>query len=488
MSIERALTLYPRNAVTVDTGASVDVRNLDDVQGGTADATQTCTATHTQDNALRTFDPATAAGATVADAWTLQRKGWALPTADLTPTDDTNCNAILKAGTATVTFDATLSTVLGTGDTTNSQDTFFQASLWAYDPTTDVGVRIAVGGASGVTWNPQPIGGDNGVTKTITIGLEWGGSRTVTNKALASNVATLTTSAAHRFQVGMVVTVAIGDPVFDGTHTITAVGAGGSPTTFSYAKVNADVASAAASGTAVVTIVEFAQGSTLLLQLGLNTGVIANPISGTTTRTYALKVDTANTKIVWAAATVGQICRHTYSGGLTLDATRSDTVRRFRTYTGALDLAAAFDQRLTLFRSFTTALDLAAAYSRTLTASRAFTAAVDLNAARVTRAVRRAFVVGLDLSATKANNVKRGFTAALDLGATYSRVVTGFRSFAANVDLGAAYARVLTKRPSFTGGLSLGALLRICMSQEVLNRITSGGSTIVRKIMYLFDD
>jgi len=75
-----------------------------------------------------------------------------------------------------------------------------------------------------------------------------GTSRAVNNKALTSNVATLTTSANHGFKVGDVVTVAISDAVFDGTFTITAV----TSNTFSYAKTNANVTSAAATGTAII--------------------------------------------------------------------------------------------------------------------------------------------------------------------------------------------------------------------------------------------
>jgi N4-gp56 family major capsid protein len=72
----------------------------------------------------------------------------------------------------------------------------------------------------------------------------------VTNKALTSNVATLTTSAAHGLGVGQVVTVSGVDSVFNGTYTITVVG---STTTFSYAKTNADVSSATATGTVTFT-------------------------------------------------------------------------------------------------------------------------------------------------------------------------------------------------------------------------------------------
>ena len=72
----------------------------------------------------------------------------------------------------------------------------------------------------------------------------------VTNKALSSNVATLTTSVAHGLGVGQVVTVSGVDSTFNGTYTITVVG---TTTTFSYAKTASDVASAAATGTVTFT-------------------------------------------------------------------------------------------------------------------------------------------------------------------------------------------------------------------------------------------
>ena len=72
----------------------------------------------------------------------------------------------------------------------------------------------------------------------------------VTNKALTSDVATLTTSAAHGLGVGQVVTISGVDSTFNGTYTITVVG---STTTFSYAKVASNVSSTAATGTVTFT-------------------------------------------------------------------------------------------------------------------------------------------------------------------------------------------------------------------------------------------
>ena len=71
---------------------------------------------------------------------------------------------------------------------------------------------------------------------------------TISNKALTTNVATITTSAAHNFAIGQSVTVTGVDSVFNGSYVITGV----SSTTFSYAKTATNVVSASASGTATV--------------------------------------------------------------------------------------------------------------------------------------------------------------------------------------------------------------------------------------------
>jgi hypothetical protein len=75
--------------------------------------------------------------------------------------------------------------------------------------------------------------------------------RSVTNKALTSNVATLTTSVAHTYSVGDVVVVTSVDATFNGTVIVTGV----TSTTFSYVKTATNVVSAAVSpaGTATKT-------------------------------------------------------------------------------------------------------------------------------------------------------------------------------------------------------------------------------------------
>jgi hypothetical protein len=76
-------------------------------------------------------------------------------------------------------------------------------------------------------------------------------TKTVSNKALTSNVATLTTSATHGFAVGDIAVVTGVDATFNGTHYVTGVP---TTTTFTFAKENANVTSAVATGSVSVSL------------------------------------------------------------------------------------------------------------------------------------------------------------------------------------------------------------------------------------------
>jgi hypothetical protein len=76
-------------------------------------------------------------------------------------------------------------------------------------------------------------------------------TKTVSNKALASNVATITTSATHGFAIGDIAVITGVDATFNGTHYVTAVP---TTTTFTFAKTATNVTSAAASGSVSVSL------------------------------------------------------------------------------------------------------------------------------------------------------------------------------------------------------------------------------------------
>ena len=78
----------------------------------------------------------------------------------------------------------------------------------------------------------------------------------INNKALTTNVATLTTTAAHGLCIGMEIIITGVDATFNGTYRITTIP---TTTTFTYAKVAANVASTAVSpvGTGVAEVIHF---------------------------------------------------------------------------------------------------------------------------------------------------------------------------------------------------------------------------------------
>ena len=72
----------------------------------------------------------------------------------------------------------------------------------------------------------------------------------ISNKSLTNNIATITTTDPHGFTVGKKVDITGVDSVFNGRHTITAV----TSTGFSFAKTNADIPSAATTGSATMYV------------------------------------------------------------------------------------------------------------------------------------------------------------------------------------------------------------------------------------------
>ena len=88
---------------------------------------------------------------------------------------------------------------------------------------------------------------------------------TVSNKALTSNVATITTSATHGLFVGDTVKITGVDTTFNGTYVITTVP---STTTFTYARTASNVASAASGGSVYIGATAASQAVRLTVQWG----------------------------------------------------------------------------------------------------------------------------------------------------------------------------------------------------------------------------
>lgn len=217
MGIQRALTLFPRNDTTVDSGALVNIRLLGDTAGA-SDVTQSVIATHAQDNVERTFNPATLNGNAVRDAFALQPLGWGLRLADdMTPGDDTNCDVVLPAQTVTVNLDVGVDWAGNAPTLPNIRPTW-KVALFKYNPATDTGSLIASG--SLLTPNNVWNSGTKGTFLTM-------------------------------------------------SPTIT-----------------------------VAAPVTFGSGEILVLQIGLNTGTLQNPLSGTTTYGFTLRLASVTSMVL----------------------------------------------------------------------------------------------------------------------------------------------------------------------------------------------
>ncbi len=134
-------------------------------------------------------------------------------------------------------------------------------------------------------------------------------SRAVTTKALAANVATLTTSVAHGFVAGQQVLVAGVDATFNGTYTIAAVP---TATTFTYGKTAADVASTAATGTAISTGVTATAGTfneedagRPITGTGIPAGASVTSVTSDTAAVLSVAASAAGTVTAQVAATLG---------------------------------------------------------------------------------------------------------------------------------------------------------------------------------------
>jgi uncharacterized repeat protein (TIGR02543 family) len=197
-----------------------------------------------------TFDTSTVTSGLMPDQWFSAGTTFTLPTNTFTRTGYTFKNWNTAANGSGTTY-------------TNSQSVSLFAGLTLYPqwnliapgvPTvltdsgnTEVTVTPTPAAASGTTVGPT--------TSMLVTAYPDGGNSftpsTISRRALASNVATLTTSAAHNLKVGERVIIAAVAAAFNGTYTVTSVP---SSTTFTYATSGqADVVSVTSTGSATLS-------------------------------------------------------------------------------------------------------------------------------------------------------------------------------------------------------------------------------------------
>lgn len=185
---------------------------------------------------------------------------------------------------------------------------------------------------------------------------------TVSQKQLVGNVAILTTSSPHGYQVGETVVVTGVDITFNGTYVITAV----TSDTFSYGKVDSDVPTTSTSGSSVVNRLVGTATATQFLGLANSTdvsrprftGIARDASDGGKFKLFdGLKtkptttVDFTDPDLTYASLKVGALEAtsltttglHTASGGVTVPLGQTLTSNGTFTATGGVNLSGTVD-------------------------------------------------------------------------------------------------------------------------------------------------
>ena len=299
---------------------------------------------------------------------------------------------------------------------------------------------------------------------------------TVSNKALASDVATITTSAAHGFVAGDIVVITGVDATFNGTHYIT-----GAPTatTFTFVKDAANVTSAAASGTAAVSL----KRRFAAVARDASDGVIKFITDITTKPTTTINFSEAGTS--YADIRVDDITADAITATSATIGDVSNTELQYLNNVSS-NIQTQLDAKLA---SATAASTYAPLASPTLTGTPlSTTAAVDTN---TTQIATTAYVVGQGYlkSATAASTyasltgaplVRPVLTSAFETNSVSATAATG----TVNVDLSTAAVHYYTANAAANwtfnfrgdGSTTLNSLLSVNQSATVAFLVTNGST------------
>jgi hypothetical protein len=311
-------------------------------------------------------------------------------------------------------------------------------------------------------------------------------TKTVSNKALTSNVATLTTSATHGFSVGDIAVITGVDATFNGTYYVKAVP---TTTTFTYDKTNANVTSAVATGSVSVS----AQRRFAAVARDASDGVIKFLTNITTKPTSTINFAEAGT--VYADILVDDITADAITATSATIGDVSNTELQYLNNVSS-NIQTQLDAKLA---SATAASTYAPLASPTLTGTPlSTTAAVDTN---TTQIATTAYVFGQGYlkSATASSTyapltgaslVRPVLTSAFETNSVSATAATG----TVNVDLSTAAVHYYTANASANwtfnfrgdGSTTLNSLLSVNQSATVAFLVTNG-STAYRPTAFTVD-
>lgn len=468
MALQRAGVLYPVNTTVVDSGTGRDIRLLSDAQPGATDSSQSATATHTQDNQVRVFDPASAANVSTLTY------GWALRVAeDMTPDDDARCNALLPAQTISISLSVSVNQSGGTY-LTGTYAPEWRIILAAYNPATDVLTDISgVVGNSGTSWNYTPATGDLGTFKTVTFGA------TVPQYEFAPGEVL--------FILIGVFTLAIPNPTL-GTATWTYRLAVDDPNTSITFEANKSIRqicrqSAATSGVGIASKGRVTVGK-ILKATAVGTAAIrryirlaAKTAAGAGAAAVRKYVRIAAPKVAVGTGVAGEdnYIRLAAKKATGAGVAAEDNYIRLAAKTAVAVGVATFSKYVQAFRRAVVTASGVAGFARSLIAVRSFIAAA-VGIADITNYVRLAAktAAGLGVATIKRNVQRRVSVTAIGIAKIQRYIRLGVRTVVAAGAAGFARAFIGVRR--FVVTAVVAAALYVKIKQTILNRISGGGS------------
>jgi hypothetical protein len=184
--------------------------------------------------------------------------------------------------------------------------------------------------------------------------------------------------------------------------------------------------------------------------------------------------------------TYGEIFYQAPAAAATLATTRQSTVQK--PYTTAATVAVVMSRVPTLARSFNVTVVPITAIVRIMSIPRA--AALVGLVADVKKIIQSPRVATATFTASVSKRVPLAVkTTAAALAASVTRSVQANRAFTVAATLGTIFNPSIISARSFTQNLTFATFARVDIPISALNRITGGGTTIVKKVFnYVFDD
>lgn len=145
-----------------------------------------------------------------------------------------------------------------------------------------------------------------------------------------------------------------------------------------------------------------------------------------------------------------------------------------------------FTRRITAFKTFANTATVTAVMTRVISAARSF-ANTATGTAAVTKRVGKPLSAIVTVTATRILSVLKPLSYIVTVTPTIRKAITK-GVFVVTATVTAGFARAVTAARLFLATATVSTRMFVQIADTILNRMVSGGTTVVKKVIYLFDD